>query len=324
MEPFTLTLNDLSFVGRNLNRPESVLPTKCGDVYAACSDGGITLIRSDGTQQFIGRKEHAENGFVPNGFALMPDGSFLIANIGREGGVWKLTRDGELTPWLMEVDGIHLGMPNFVYLDHKGRVWIDGLPKRLEGSYAPGSNQGFFVVVDGKGPRIVMDGVDVPNELRIDPVRGYIYTNETFLARTIRFKLGEDGTMTNREIVAEYDRTDHVDGFNLDAEGFIWTTSVVVNRIYRANPDTGEKIMVFEEQDAEWTERAAAAVETGTFNRAILYEDHGLTCRNLSSLSFGGPDLRTIYVGQLAGSSLVSFRAPVAGLEQAHWNFGPF
>lgn len=324
MDPFRLTLDDLTFVGTGLNRPESVLPTRNGDVYTACSDGGISVLRADGSQGFFGRKEHADNGFVPNGFALMPDGSFLIANIGKDGGVWRLTRDGELTPWLMEVDGVAFGMPNFVYLDHFGRVWVNGLPRRLQGTYSPGSNEGIFVLVDDKGARIVADGVDVPNELRIDPVRGYIYTNETFLARTIRFKLADDGTMTDRETVLEYDRTDHVDGFNIDAEGHIWTTSVVVNRIYRGNPDTGETIKVFEEQDDAWTARAAEAVETGTFNRAILYEDHGLTCRNLSSLSFGGPDLRTVYVGQLAGSSLVSFRAPVAGLEQAHWNLGPF
>lgn len=324
MQTFSVTLDRLEFFGRGLHRPESVLPTKCGDIYASNSNGGISLLKPDGTHIFIGKKEHAENGFVPNGFALMPDGSFLIANIGREGGVWKLTRDGTLTPWLMEVDGRYFGMPNFVYLDHKGRIWVNGLPKRMTGSYTPGANEGFFVLVDEKGARIVEENVDIPNELRIDPVRGYIYTNETFLGRTVRWKLGEDGKMTDREVVIEYDRTDHLDGFNIDSEGFIWTSSVIVNRIYRANPNTGNRIKVFEELDEHWTARAAQAVETGRFNRDILYEDHGLKCRNLSSISFGGPDLKTLYCGQLAGESLVRFPVPFAGLEQAHWALGPF
>lgn len=81
MDFFGITVDDISLVGKNLN-----LPMRNGDVYTANSDGGISLIRADGTQEFFGRKERAENGFVPNGSALLPDGSFLIANIGRDGG----------------------------------------------------------------------------------------------------------------------------------------------------------------------------------------------------------------------------------------------
>ncbi len=42
--------------------------------------------------------------------------------------------------------------------------------------------------------------------------------------------------------------------------------------------------------------------------------------KNLSSLAFGGPDLRTAYLGCLLGDSLATFRAPVAGLPPSHWH----
>jgi hypothetical protein len=39
----------------------------------------------------------------------------------------------------------------------------------------------------------------------------------------------------------------------------------------------------------------------------------------MASITFGGPDLRTVYLGSLRGSTLPSFRSPVAGLPMVHW-----
>ena len=43
--------------------------------------------------------------------------------------------------------------------------------------------------------------------------------------------------------------------------------------------------------------------------------------RNISSLAFGGADLRTAYLGCLLGDSLATFRSPVAGTPPVHWNY---
>ena len=40
----------------------------------------------------------------------------------------------------------------------------------------------------------------------------------------------------------------------------------------------------------------------------------------MASLTFGGPDLQTVYLGSLRGTTLPSFHSPVAGLPQIHWN----
>jgi hypothetical protein len=39
----------------------------------------------------------------------------------------------------------------------------------------------------------------------------------------------------------------------------------------------------------------------------------------MASLTFGGPDLRTVDLGSLRGSTLPTFKSPVAGLPLAHW-----
>jgi hypothetical protein len=43
--------------------------------------------------------------------------------------------------------------------------------------------------------------------------------------------------------------------------------------------------------------------------------------RNISSLAFGGADLRTGYLGCLLGDSIATFRSPVAGFPPAHWTW---
>ena len=58
---------------------------------------------------------------------------------------------------------------------------------------------------------------------------------------------------------------------------------------------------------------------------SILQQYHATTERQgrqrspCASISFGGPDLRTVYVGSLKGTRIPYFRSPVAGLPMAHW-----
>ena len=51
--------------------------------------------------------------------------------------------------------------------------------------------------------------------------------------------------------------------------------------------------------------------------------DHaaGARLKNVSNLAFGGPGLRTAYLGCLLGDSIATFRAPVAGLRPFHYDY---
>jgi gluconolactonase len=40
----------------------------------------------------------------------------------------------------------------------------------------------------------------------------------------------------------------------------------------------------------------------------------------MASVTFGGPDLRTVYIGSLKGKRIPYFRAPVSGLPMVHWH----
>jgi hypothetical protein len=40
----------------------------------------------------------------------------------------------------------------------------------------------------------------------------------------------------------------------------------------------------------------------------------------MASVTFGGADLQTAYIGSLRGSRIPYFRAPAPGLPMIHWN----
>ena len=40
----------------------------------------------------------------------------------------------------------------------------------------------------------------------------------------------------------------------------------------------------------------------------------------MASVTFGGPDLQTAYIGSLRAHRIPYFRAPVPGLPMVHWN----
>ena len=90
-----LRLEDVSWVGTGLVRPECVLATASGDLYTADWRGGVAHIRPDGSQAvYLGHPVDGEP-LKPNGIALLRDGSFLLAHLGAEqGGVFRLHRDG--------------------------------------------------------------------------------------------------------------------------------------------------------------------------------------------------------------------------------------
>ena len=105
-----LSLDDIALAHDDLHRPECVLATKAGHLYVSDTRGGITQIAADGSRHFFGRAEDpASARYRPNGFAMRRDGSFLFANQGEDGGVFQLSRDGEVRPFLLEVEGFRLG-----------------------------------------------------------------------------------------------------------------------------------------------------------------------------------------------------------------------
>ena len=306
---------EVTFVGHDLQRPECVLACASGRLFVSDGRGGVTTIAPDGAQRMIGN-----SSLVPNGIALCRDGSFLVANLGPGGGLWRIGTDGEATPYLTEVDGRVLPGVNYVGLDLQERIWVSISAHATGESYPVRAQTGFIVLIDGKGARIVADGLQYTNECRIDPSGRYLFVNETFGRKLTRFALAADGSLREKETFAEFSAGDFPDGLTLDAEGGIWVMCVGSNRVYRVGTDRRIETVI-DDSVPDIVTKLEAAYLSDTLTRPDLSVAAGRRLKNVSSLAFGGPDQRTAYLGCLKGTSLASFRSPVAGVPQVHWNW---
>ncbi len=311
----------LAWVGHDLQRPESVIATRSGDLYTADWRGGVAHIAPDGSQSlYMGQPIDGE-ALKPNGIALLKDGSFLLAHLGAEsGGIFRLHRDGRTVPFLRQVEGQNLPPSNFVVEDAQGRFWITVstrlCPRAL--GYRKSCSDGFVVMVDGKGARIVADGLGYTNECAVHPSGKWLYVNETFTRRLSKFAIAQDGSLGPKQLVTEFGAGVFPDGMAFDSEGHVWVVSIVSNSVIRVAPD-GHQTLWLQDADVDHLAWVEAAYQSNAMGRPHLDGVKSQWLKNTSSLAFGGPDLTTGYLGCLLGDRLASLRMPVAGHPPVHW-----
>jgi sugar lactone lactonase YvrE len=306
--------------GSGLKRPECVVTTRAGDVFVPEWPGGVAVIHPDGRTD-AWRASSTAVDLRPNGIALAADGSFLIANLGDDGGVWRLERSGVLTPVLLEVDGVVLPPANFVTIDALERIWISVSTRQVprQQAWRDDVADGFIVLIDADGPRIVADGLCYTNEVRPDPGGEWLYIVETFGRRVTRRAIGPRGALGTAETAFSLDRGFFPDGIAFDEEGGLWVTSLVSNRLLRFHRGEIEVIL------ADVNERFVEQVEQAFAARSMSAEHLGripdTLLQQLTSVAFGGPDRRTVYLGTLHASCVYRFRSDVPGAILPHWEF---
>jgi hypothetical protein len=314
-------VQDLDPVGRDLHRPECVLVSAAGDCYVPDWRGGVTVVRHDGSQHaWLARSPAVP--LRPNAIALTPEGDFLIANLGDDGGIWRLTRDCALHPVLTHVDGQPLPPVNFVTLDDRGRLWasVSTRQRPRQRAWRADAADGFIVVSDEHGARIAADGLCYTNEVRPDPSGRWLVAVETFARRLIRFPLREDGTLGARECVCVMGDGFFPDGFAFDEAGGIWITSLVSNRLVRLSPD-GTIETVIEDEDTDFVRDTEQAFAAGHMAAEHLGPIPGARLQHLTSLAFGGEDRRTVFLGSLHGTCLYRLRVSTPGVAPVHQTF---
>jgi sugar lactone lactonase YvrE len=315
-------LGDLHFLGSRLRRPECVLATASGDLFVTDAHG-VAIVSPDGAVRHVVARG-APKGFFPNGIALLPGREVLIADLGEGGGVWLLQPDGRLTPWLMEVDGKKLPPTNFIGVDRLGRRWVTVSTWLVPRSLAarPDWGDGFIVLRDERGTRIVAEGIGYTNEAVVSPDGRFLYVNETYGRRLSRYPIRADNSLGAKEVVSSFGPGTFPDGLAHDAEGNVWIVSVVSNRVIRVDTHSGKADTLFEDCDpAALAEVEAEYIKGGEDANKRHQVGATATTGNLASLAFGGPGLRTLYCGSLDGTRLFHFDCPVAGAELPHWQY---
>jgi len=314
---------DVTFVGSGLVRPECVLVARDGAVFTADFRGGVAAIAADGSHRLIrGGTADLPGGLKPNGIAFEPDGSFIVAHLGADdGGVFRLSRDGQVAPILREVEGVALPPTNYATRDVEGRLWAT-VSTRLAPRWAdwtPRAASGFIVLSDARGARIVADGLGYTNECAPSPDGRWLYVNETYTRRLSRFPLRGDA-LGPKQVVVEFADGEFPDGFAFDAEGCIWVTAIVANRLLRVDPATGGVERVLDAGDPDHVARIVAAYGAGILRPGDM-EGANSPLGNVSSLAFAGPGRREAWLGCLLRDRIARVTMPVEGAPPPHWRW---
>lgn len=307
--------SDLTQIGTGLNRPECVLAAPDGSLYTGDWTLGIARIAPDGSTGPALEADLVGQGFRPNGIAMLPDGDFLFANMGRAGGVWRVGPTGDVRPFAIECAGRPVPRTNFVLVDGD-RVWITISSQRHHEHFTAEEDSGQILLVQDGQVTVAADGLNWTNEVRVSPDGSHLYVNETFACRTTRYDVAKDGTLSN-PVRLTYAGDTYPDGLAFDAEGALWIICVISNRLIRVAPDLTWSV-VFEDPDAE-LDRIAAAHAAGALTWEDISGSRGSRVSNLASVAFGGPDLTTLYMGGLGVSEVQALAVPVAGAPMAHW-----
>ena len=289
---YQLSKANVRYIGKDLSRPECIVAERYDTLWISDDRGALTKIDPTGRQSMLG-----EIGGAPNGLAMDRSGNFVVANVA-DGTVYQLNRDGSHSVILSEVDGVAINeSANFVCFDSQDRLWITVSTRAVPRSEAISNPRpdGYIILVDDKGPRIVADGLMFTNELRLDANEEFVYVAETTAARISKFPLNPDGSLGTRQIYGPDQLADDalIDGICFDVEGNLWITEINRNGLLVLTPD-GDVKTVFEDPTGEM----------------IFFP---------TSITFGGPDLKTAYVGSLKMDKVSVFDAPVAGLALSHW-----
>jgi sugar lactone lactonase YvrE len=331
---FGIDKSTLSYAGHDLQRPECILAERDGTLWSADARGGVMQIRPDGGQTLITQIRSAHfsdasseanrylHGTLPNGMAFARNGDFLIANFGTDC-LEVMTRDGSSRVLADSVDGEPIGKVNFVLRDSKDRIWMT-ISTRIQNwmhALRTDLKDGYIARYDGGRFRIVADGFGFTNEIRFDAKEEFLYVVETTGGCITRLRLNANGDLADCEIFGptKLGKGAWPDGIAFDSFGNLWGTTVYSDKLFVLTPK-GDLRVLLDEGDPALVDALERQFFANHVTEDVLFATGRGVAPWMASVTFGGPDLRTAYIGSLKGNRIPYFQAPAPGLPMVHWN----
>ena len=331
---FGIERDNLRYVGHDLQRPECILAEPDGTLWSADARGGVVRLSPDGGQELISQRQsdHFKDagteaaryltGTLPNGLAFARNGDFLISNFGTDR-LELMTRDGRSRVLADRIDGEPIGKVNFVLRDSRDRIWITVSTRLKNWMHAlrPDLADGYLARLEGDVFRIVADGFRFTNEIRFDAAEQFLYVVETAGGCITRLRIDEQGHVRERETFgpSRLGTGAWPDGIAFDSYGNLWGTMVYSDKLFVLTPQ-GDFRVLLDEGDPQKVMALEQAFMQNQVTEDVLFATGRGVAPWMASVTFGGPDLRTAYIGSLKGKRIPFFTAPVSGLPMVHWH----
>ncbi|MDP1600454.1 SMP-30/gluconolactonase/LRE family protein [Phenylobacterium sp.] len=299
---------DFTKVAVGIDRPEDVVVAKDGRVFASDHQCAVAEILPDGSFKRMGPK-----GGAPNGINMDRQGRVLIANFGiydrEEGPLQRFDpATGQHETLVAEVGGKRLTSANYPVMDRAGNIWCansthaETWPQALDGR-----DDGFIFVLRPDGSsEIVAEGLRFPNGMALSADEAFLFCAQTSGADVMRFAILPGGKLGPGErygpalgklqepggaqvAMAELGYTD---GVGMDAEGNLWVCLPAANKVVAITP----------------------AFEVIT----VIDDPSGEVVNHPTNITWGGADLRDLYIGSIRAGYVLKGRSPVAGQPHVH------
>jgi gluconolactonase len=331
---FEIDKSAIRYIGHGLQRPECILAEPDGTMWAADARGGVTRISPDGAQETITQKRSDHfgdaadeatrylTGTLPNGMAFARNGDILISNFGLDC-LEVMSRDGTTRVLADSIDGEPIGKVNFVLRDSQDRIWITVTTRIKNWMHALRTDlpDGYIArYIDGKF-HIVADGFRFTNEIRFDAREEWMYVVETTGGCVSRLRIDAKGNLSNREVFGptSLGKGAWPDGIAFDSFGNLWGTMVYSDKLFVLTPEGDLKVLL-DEGDPQKVDALEQQFFKGQVTKDVLFDTGQGIAPWMASVTFGGPDLQTAYIGSLRAKNIPYFRSPVPGLPMVHWN----
>ncbi len=309
-----IPLDQLSKVGLGVQRPEDVVVSRGGRVWLSDQASAAAEVLPDGSLNRVG-----DAGGSPNGINMDREGRIIIANVGGldgdsgTGPVQRLnTETGEVEVLADSVDGIPLVASNYPHIDSQGRIWVTHSTSRSGENAFSGPPDGFLFRIEADGSTTMLAAeIEFANGITLDRAEQHAYVCSTTGCNVLRFPINADGTLGPREqygpllgksvadlaamrpLNAEQrGELGLTDGCGFDQEGNLWVTLPMSNKVVAITPDGG--------------------VET------IIADLEGVIMQAPTNVSWGGEDMRDLYIGSIRSDYVVHARSPVPGEPLIH------
>ena len=301
-----IPLASLRKVGLGLQRPEDVVVSRDGSVWASDQASACAEIRPDGSLRRVGTA-----GGAPNGINMDTRGGIVIANFGLgtepAGPLQRLdTETGRVEILCDEIDGRTLVSSNYPIVDSHGDIWCSHSTwDRAQADKGLADGFVYRVRPDGRVERMA-DGFQFANGLALDAGESHLYVCQSIGRNVLRLPIRRDGTLGPAEpygpvlgepafpraTPAQRAMFGATDGCGFDQEGNLWVTLVLANKIVAITPSR----------------------EVVT----ILHDPTGELMSGPTNVSWGGADLRDLYIGTIRKDYVLHARSPVPGLPLVH------
>jgi len=330
---FGIEKSAIRYIGDGLQRPECILAEPDGTLWVADARGGVAWI-ANGEQKVITQKRSGHfqdagsdatrylHGTLPNGLAFARNGDLLISNFGTDC-LELMSRDGTSTVLADSIEGEPIGKVNFVLRDSKDRIWITVSTRIKNWMHALRTDlaDGYLARYENGTFRIIADGFHFTNEIRFDANEEFLYVVETTGGCITRLRIDERGNAKEREIFGprRLGTGAWPDGIAFDSYGNLWGTLVYSDKLFVLTPQ-GDLRILLDEGDPHKVDALEQAFFRNHVTEDVLFTTGQGLAPWMASVTFGGPDLQTVYIGSLKGHRIPYFRAPVPGLPMVHWN----